>query len=705
MAILVRPDSNNYLGGDANWQYQSDLAAYNTDQQTATDDEEVVSLESSFETEADPFSGSGGRMNGGLNYGSAPVAEDAPEKNNLNIWGEPDYSEYGERGRHVIPAGVSDFYANMDTIDIPAVEGFRLGDGITEEGIEQFREEQSADFEAEQERIPKQREALFKLFGEDQAKFKEVFEVLSVNNKLAFLNTLHTEGAFSKEDYLANAQQIMQQEQQRLYPDREKPKSYYFIYNDYDTGDRLYEVDASFADSANPLFHANEVVLFDDQTIQNARSPLIEEEEYFRQSLGTTNSESADKRSTWVSSRDDFFIPVGRMALAAATGGMSEAAYAAARGLSGETLHGSDWASIAVAGLQIANVITPPTAPTTNAATGVTTAGTAGQGLKIGSLSLSFDQSVALINAVGDADVANVLGATGVGNDIVATTLRKIGVPEGLIDDPDFIKAVFTGITVASEGGSFEDTLKTSVATYIDEGGSFGDLGLTDGGLLDKITETFDPLIGAVDEFGNLLNDAVIQPAGDIIEAVTEPIIEVAKDAGSALDDAVIDPIGEAIETVTDPVIEVVKDVGSALDEEVIDPLGEAIEAVTDPVIEVVKDAGSAAEDVVREVGSAADDVLIEPVKEAIESVDLPDIDLPDLSGFGDIELGGLGFGAGGRPSASRTTDGLFGKELFKFKTKIGVNPEPFIQATERKQQKLEYADLFEEPFKNPFNL
>ena len=318
---------------------------------------------------------------------------------------------------------------------------------------------------------------------------------------------------------------------------------------------------------------------------------------------------------------------------------------------------------------------------------------------------MSFDQSVALINAVGDADAANVLGATGVGNDIVATTLRKIGVPEGLIDDPDFIKAVFTGITVASEGGSFEDTLKTSVATYIDEGGSFGDLGLTDGGLLDKITETFDPLIGAVDEFGNLLNDAVIQPTGDLLEAVTDPIIEVAKDAGAALDDAVIDPIGEAIETVTDPVIEVVKDVGSALDEEVIDPLGEAIEAVTDPVIEVVKDAGSAAEDVVREVGSAADDVLIEPVKEAIESVDLPDIDLPDLSGFGDIELGGLGFGAGGRPSASRTTDGLFGKELFKFKTKIGVNPEPFIQATERKQQKLEYADLFEEPFKNPFNL
>ena len=607
--------------------------------------EEVVSLESSFDTEADPFSGSGGRMNGGLNYGLAPVAEDAPEKNNLNIWGEPDYSEYGERGRHVTPAGVTDFYANMDTIDIPTVGDF-LGDGITEEALEQFGEERSANFEAEQERIPKQREALFKLFGEDQAKFKEVFEVLSVNNKLAFLNTLHTEGTFSKEDYLANAQQIMQQEDKRLYPDREEPLHYYFIKGDYDTGQRLYEISPQFADSVNPLFFANEVVLFDDQIINNSRPASIESEEYFRQSLGTTNSETADKRSTWVQSRDEFLIPAGRMVLAAVTGGMSEAAYAAARGLAGETLHGADWASIALAGLQLSGVITPPTAAVT--------------------------------------DASNVLGATGVGGDIVATTLGKIGVPAGLIEDPDFMQAVFTGITVASEGGSFEDTLKSSVATYIDEGGSFGDLELTDGGLLDTITETLDPLIGAVDEFGNLLNDAVIQPAGDIIEAVTEPVIEVAKDAGSALDDAVIEPIGEAIET------------------------------VTEPVIEVVKDAGSATEDVARDLGSAVDDALIEPVKEVIESVELPNKPELDLSGFGDIKLGGLGlgFGAGGRPSSSRTTDGLFGKELFKFKTKIGVSPEqPLMQATERTQGKrqsempVEYADLFEDPFENPFNL
>ena len=675
MAIPVRPDPAKYRGGATSNQYKSDLAAYNkavtvnnTGRRTAVEeDEEVVSLESSFDAEEDPF--------------VSP-----------SIYDVPDYSEYGERGRFVIPSDVSDFYANMDTIDIPAVEGFRLGDGITEEDTEQYGEERLADFEAKQERIPKQREALFKLFGEDQAKFKEVFEVLSVNNKLAFLNTLHTEGTFSKEDYLANAQQIMQQEDKRLYPDREEPLHYYFIKGDYDTGQRLYEISPQFADSVNPLFYANEVVLFDDQIINNSRPASIEEEEYFRQSLGTTNQETADKRSTWVQSRDEFLIPAGRMVLAAVTGGLSEAAYAAARGLAGETLHGADWASIALAGLQLSGVIVPPTAAVTDAATGVTTAATAGQGLNIGSLSLSFDQSVALINAVGDTNVANVLGATGVGGDIVATTLGKIGVPAGLIEDPDFMQAVFTGITVASEGGSFEDTLKSSVATYIDEGGSFGDLELTDGGLLDTITETLDPLIGAVDEFGNLLNDAVIQPAGDIIEAVTEPVLEVVKDAGSALDDAVIDPLGEAIETVTEPVIEVVKDVGSAT------------------------------EDVARDLGSAVDDALIEPVKEVIESVELPDkpefdlpeFEKPDLSGLGNIKLGGLGlgFGAGGRPSSSRTTDGLFGKELFKFKTKIGVSPEqPLMQATERKQGKRqsempeEYADLFEDPFENPFNL
>ena len=379
----------------------------------------------------------------------------------VDSWGRPDYSEYGERGRVVLSDSVTDFYTNMDTIDIPAMEGVNvvLGEGITEESLEQFRKKQAADFAAEQERIPQQREALANLFEEDQEKFKEVFEVLSVNNKLNFLNTLHTEGAFSKEDYLANAQQIMQQEQQRLYPDREEPLNYYFINNDYDTGDRLYEIPAAMADTKNPLLYAKEVVLFDDQTIRNARSPLIEPEEYFRQSLGKTNDENADKRSTWVASRDEFLIPMGRLALGIASGGMSEAAYTAARGLAGETLHGGDWATLGLAGLNMAGVTAPPTEA--NPA-----------GLGIGGL--SYGQTQGLVNAAATGNPTAFL-VNEFGGDIISSTLDKIGINADNLS-PEVLAGIGRTVDKLLVGEDFESALQSGVGEWARESNIGGEL-------------------------------------------------------------------------------------------------------------------------------------------------------------------------------------------------------------------------------------
>lgn len=683
MAIPVRPDPAKYRGGATSNQYKSDLAAYNKAitvnntgrRTTVEEDEEVVSLESSFDAEEDPFVPL-------VDYNAVASDDFEVDYNNIDLSSAVD----------------ADFKLGEEEAsdEFKAAERIRNQDeklaniGLTREDVDPSVLEDNTDFTkfyqgGLTDQNQQSRKDLVGLYKTDQAAFNTAFSGAASADKINFLYDQYTEGALDKDTYISLAGQALQS---NTGEGTLNPNDVYFKNEGI-----LYKVDRQWIDSNNILSFANEVVLFDDQSTEtNATNPYVDDSENFRRSLGSTNLESADKRSSWVKARDGVIKPMAQIALGIATGGWSEIINTAIKGVSGETLHGADWANLVIGGLQLSGVIVPPVKATTDAATGVTTAATAGQGLKIGALSLSFDQSVALINAVGDTNVANALGATGIGGDIVATTLGKIGVPAGLIEDPDFMQAVFDGITVASEGGSFEDTLKASVTTYIDEGGSFGDLELTDGGLLDKITETLDPLIGAVDEFGNLLNDAVIQPAGDIIEQVTKPIIEVVNEAGSALDDAVIDPLGEAIET------------------------------VTDPVIEVVKDAGSATEDVARDLGSAVDDALIEPVKEVIESIevpdkpefDLPEFEKPDLSGFGDIKLGGLGlgFGAGGRPSSSRTTDGLFGKELFKFKTKIGVSPEqPLIQAIERKQGKKqnempeEYADLFEDPFENPFNL
>ena len=461
----------------------------------------------------------------------------------VDSWGRPDYSEYGERGRVVLSDSVTDFYTNMDTIDIPAMEGVNvvLGEGITEESLEQFRKKQAADFAAEQERIPQQREALANLFEEDQEKFKEVFEVLSVNNKLNFLNTLHTEGAFSKEDYLANAQQIMQQEQQRLYPDREEPLNYYFINNDYDTGDRLYEIPAAMADTKNPLLYAKEVVLFDDQTIRNARSPLIEPEEYFRQSLGKTNDENADKRSTWVASRDEFLIPMGRLALGIASGGMSEAAYTAARGLTGETLHGGDWATLGLAGLNMAGVTAPPTEA--NPA-----------GLGIGGL--SYGQTQGLVNAAATGNPTAFL-VNEFGGDIISSTLDKIGInadnlsPEvlagigrtvdKLLVGEDFDSALESGVgewaRESNIGGELEDTLRTVGRDFDDkylqpikdslpEGMDFPDTPEGIKAIEDVardigsgIADAAEPLKEPLQETGRFIDDNLLQPAKDALLA------------------------------------------------------------------------------------------------------------------------------------------------------------------------------------------
>ena len=592
---------------------------------------------------------------------SSPEVETTTQA--VDSWGRPDYSEYGERGRVVLSDSVTDFYTNMDTIDIPAMEGVDvvLGEGITEESLEQSRKKRAADFAAEQERIPQQREALANLFEEDQEKFKEVFEVLSVNNKLNFLNTLHTEGAFSKEDYLANAQQIMQQEQQRLYPDREEPLNYYFINNDYDTGDRLYEIPAAMADTKNPLLYAKEVVLFDDQTIRNARSPLIEPEEYFRQSLGKTNDENADKRSTWVASRDEFLIPMGRLALGIASGGLSEAAYTAARGLTGETLHGGDWATLGLAGLEMAGVITAPT-EVVDPVTGEVVK-TAGQGLSIGGLNLSYEATTSLIDGLGEKNPTAVV--TSLMGDKWPDTLKGFGIPATLVDDPDFMKAFNKGLNVALDGGNLEDVLTESVEKYIKEGGSFGVLpeGDYDFSMFDGLGDVLEPFMDVLKEVAGAAED-LLKPVVNVIADAAEPIINTADD--------IIDATGDVI----DDTVDVVAD-------------------TFEPVVDVVDDIIDATGDTLEDLADALPDVPDVP-DVPLPDVPLPDVPLPDLN---------LNLPSMGMLSGTRTTDSLFGKDLFKFKTKIGVSPqEQLMQAPQRKQQKQEYDNLFEDPFASTFN-
>ena len=747
MAIPVRPDPAKYRGGATSNQYKSDLAAYNkavtvnnTGRRTAVEeDEEVVSLESSFDTEEDPF---------------VPLVDNnAVASDDFNIF--DDYARLSTTNQTIDATYADDPDSYLNTTDASGLpfmeytpemmEGVkfdtpdRLGDysnfggrkisGDSEEYETAFSfnnllsrgiDEQTAldwyDNDGSAEGANKiisdtyfeKQEGVFSelqssVDSDNSAQFESQYGGLSFEGKIGFLHKEYKEGNFDKETY----KEMWRNEWNASQVGLENPSFIMQIEapRDWDGGQGA----SIYQDEYSPKYEAGDNIWI--TTDGSSIGGVIRENTYFPNEVNGDRklqyydnirplTENVPDQSTWMDLRESVIKPGFRTFLAALTAGKSERLFTAIKVAQGETLHGADWANIALAGLEKFGVIAAPVPE----AAGVPEV--AGRGLTIGPLTLTYEQVNGVVKALGDKDAVGVLLNTGVGTGLLNDTLSLIGVPQKLIDDPDFIKGLVKGIEVAADGGSFEETIKESVKKYVKEGGGFGDLELTDGGLLKTVTETLDPLIGAVDEFGNLLNDAVIQPAGDIIEQVTKPVIEVAKDAGSALDDDLIQPLGDVIKVVTDP-------------------LGEAIETVTDPVIEVVKDAGSAAEDVARDLGSAtedvardlgsaADDALIEPVKEVIESVELPDKPELDLSGFGDIKLGGLGlgFGAGGRPSSSRTTDGLFGKELFKFKTKIGVSPEqPLMQATERKQGKrqsempVEYADLFEDPFENPFNL
>ena len=389
-------------------------------------------------------------------------------------------------------------------------------------------------------------------------------------------------------------------------------------------------------------------------------------------------TENIPDQSTWMDVRESVLKPGLRTAIAAATGGASEQLYSAVRLVQGETLHGSDYANLVVGGLEMAGVITPPVT-TTDAAGVVTT--TAGQGLSIGGLNLSYEATTSLINGLGEKNPVAVM--TSLMGDKWPDTLKGFGIPATLVDDPDFMKAFNKGLNVALDGGSLEDVLTESVEKYIKEGGSFGDLleGDYDVSMFDGLGDVLKPFMDVLKEVAGEAED-LLKPVVDVIADAAEPIINTADD----IIDATGDVIGDTVDVVADtfePVINTADDILDATG----DVIGDTVDVVADTFEPVV----DAADDIIDATGDTLEDL-----SDALP--DVPDVPLPDLNL--DLNLPSMGMLSG-----TRTTDSLFGKDLFKFKTKIGVSPqEQLMQAPQRKQQKQEYDNLFEDPFASTFN-
>ena len=364
---------------------------------------------------------------------------------------------------------------------------------------------------------------------------------------------------------------------------------------------------------------------------------------------------------------------------------------------------------------------------------------TAGKGLSIGGLNLSYEATTSLINGLGEKNPVAVM--TSLMGDKWPDTLKGFGIPATLVDDPDFMKAFNKGLNVALDGGSLEDVLTESVEKYIKEGGSFGDLleGDYDVSMFDGLGDVLKPFMDVLKEVAGEAED-LLKPVVDVIADAAEPIINTADD----ILDATGDVIGDTVDVVADtfePVINTADDIldatgdviGDTVDvvadtfepiintaDDILDATGDVIGDTVDVLADAADPLVDAADDIIDATGDVIDDTVdvvadtFEPVVDAADDIidatgdtledladalpDVPDVPLPDLNL--DLNLPSMGMLSG-----TRTTDSLFGKDLFKFKTKIGVSPqEQLMQAPQRKQQKQEYDNLFEDPFASTFN-
>ena len=397
--------------------------------------------------------------------------------------------------------------------------------------------------------------------------------------------------------------------------------------------------------------------------------------------------------------------PIIRGFAAIATKGMSEGYIAAGKGLTGDTLHASDWLSIANTGLQLGGALTAPVdaaaaadagtaamqaadaAGLSNTAsmaagTAAQTAAAAGKGLTIAGKTLSYNQSMGLLTAAATGDPKQAIGQI-FGADLVKGGLGKIGVTVDTVGDVQY-NAVSQGLnTVVNKVAAGEDldkALASGLVTYVKEDGTRGSidlggsLGLDVSGLKKVVEDLVRPIGAIATDFAHFVEDAVP--------------VEAIKKAGSEFDDAVLQPAkGLAEEGAS-----IAGDVLSVVDDEVIQPVIQGVEEGAS----VAGDVLSAADTAVRDAASAFDDAVIQPIGDAFSDldtavrqalpdingpdIDLPDVNLPDIDlNLPDFNMPSFGLGDMGMvmglmtPQANATTNKLFENELFKFKTEVGI--------------------------------
>lgn len=296
--------------------------------------------------------------------------------------------------------------------------------------------------------------------------------------------------------------------------------------------------------------------------------------------------------------------------------------------------------------------------------------------------------------------------------------------------------------------GIIEDTIKPIVETVIDTAETIAEP------FVEVVKEAGPKVEDAIRATGELV-EPFVEPIIDVAETVGPEVEDVVRELGSTADDVLIQPVVEAAETVGPEIENIIREVGSETEdivkavaepvietaepvikavgeigEDVVKTVGDTIEAGVETIDELLSPIGSAVEDIARATGSTVEDVLrgvgsltddiredigelgqdvidaLSPIGSALEDVvratgsTLEDL-LKSLANmvsgaFGSLALQQQEQARQQRIQSAldtRTTDSLFGDELFQFQTEIGISPE-YLETVEPIEPPEEFVDI-----------
>ena len=562
---------------------------------------------------------------------------------------------------------------------------------------------------------------------QDSAKADEIFGDLTPDYKKAFYHKSFKEGTLSEEQYINNmADAVSQGTPHPVWVDDGNIYTY------------------KMGNPDDPESYSPSMAV---------KVPIFEDEQNYN-TFG-----SADKLRTsgkYKKSFADFALNNPVTSLAAALGGpIGGLILATGKLANGQTLHGSDYASIALGGMEMANIMTAPVDAAAAAQAGTDAmnaanaaglanameignaaqaAATAGTGL----LGLGYNASKALVTGVATGDAVEAI-TTAFGPAVVKKAIDKLGVGDALntfasnnnINADDLNAGINKTIKSLAKGDDIEDALLKGVGKYVTEGGTIlpdavEDALKTAG---KQVADLVAPVTDALSEINKNYIKPVTSEVGDVLSAVDTE----ARGLLSAVDDKALQPLTRPVGDVLSTADTAARQGLSTFDDAVLNSAGDVVEDVGQAVGDVVEDVGQAVGDVAEDVGQAVGDVLSvaeTAVRQVIGDIDLPDIDidlpdididLPDLDlpdiDLPDIDLPDIDLNipqVTSAPSPTRTTGGLFDVAQFEHDEGISLVGNLLTGLTEQDAKKLskkqfqqpkeETVDLLSNPFSSSFN-